>query len=290
MDGLKAVHSFLLHLLLGGIVHEGEAFVDEPFGVSPYALEVIGSEGDDVRLNPQLAQILQYGGLVLLFLLGRVRIIEPDYETSPIPPGVVVVEEYGLGMSDVEVAGGFGREAGDDRSGHRPSEGVHSLDQGVHLGPRLEASLGVVGHPHGELSRLADGGMRRHAIHPPLGSPRPKQGENLGRFVRPARESQRGVYGQIRQCHNAPCDVSVRRQGGVQGDAHGPGPPRRGEPGDRQGVIDPLIDRRGSRGRISSQEGRSIDGGPGPAPIKGSGEVSGDGEISRHLPPPVRQS
>mmetsp|Transcript_38326 Transcript_38326/g.114750 ORF Transcript_38326/g.114750 Transcript_38326/m.114750 type:complete len:387 (-) Transcript_38326:1209-2369(-) len=158
MGRLDPVHTFLLHLLLGSIVHVGESVPDHPLGVSSDGLEVVTGVGHHVGLDAQFAQILQDGRLILLLLLGRVGIVEPRDESTLVPSGVVIVQEQRLGVSDVKVSRGFGGEAGDDLTGGGPLQRVHPLDQRFEPGSGVKDRLGLR-DSQCQLGRLAEGGV-----------------------------------------------------------------------------------------------------------------------------------
>mmetsp|Transcript_24367 Transcript_24367/g.45749 ORF Transcript_24367/g.45749 Transcript_24367/m.45749 type:complete len:487 (-) Transcript_24367:1158-2618(-) len=112
------VHALLLHRLLGGVVHEGESLLDHLDGVGLHLLKVVGGVGDDVGVDSELAEILDDALLEFFLLLGGIGVVKPNDQLALVPPGVVVVQEDRLGVSDVEVARGFGGEPGGDLEGH----------------------------------------------------------------------------------------------------------------------------------------------------------------------------
>mmetsp|Transcript_25307 Transcript_25307/g.73236 ORF Transcript_25307/g.73236 Transcript_25307/m.73236 type:complete len:560 (+) Transcript_25307:135-1814(+) len=139
---INPVHTLLLHNFLRRVVHECQAILDDVKGILADGLKVIGRKGHNVGLNTQLSKILEDAGLELLLLLAGVGIIEPSDEAALVPPGVVLVHQHGLGMTNVKVARGFGRKPRDDTAGRRPLEGGHSADEGFQLDGGTKDGLG----------------------------------------------------------------------------------------------------------------------------------------------------
>mmetsp|Transcript_3533 Transcript_3533/g.9016 ORF Transcript_3533/g.9016 Transcript_3533/m.9016 type:complete len:261 (-) Transcript_3533:1005-1787(-) len=164
--GMLPIHPLLLHLLLGRVVHERQSLVDHPQCVPLDGLEVVRRKGDDVGLHPDLSQILHDASLILVLLLGGVGIVEPHDEPPPVPSGVVVVQQHGLGVSHVQVPRRLGGEARRDAPGVRALEVSHPRHEGIHRRALLQLRLVVPRDVRCELRGLPDRGMARYGTDP----------------------------------------------------------------------------------------------------------------------------
>ena len=103
-------------LLLGDdfgalLVHIGAALQDEPLGKIPKLLEVVAGVVHIVPLEPKPLYVVLNALDVLGVLLDGVRVVEAQVALAAILLGDAEVEGNGFGVSDVQVAVGFGREA-----------------------------------------------------------------------------------------------------------------------------------------------------------------------------------
>mmetsp|Transcript_17155 Transcript_17155/g.57963 ORF Transcript_17155/g.57963 Transcript_17155/m.57963 type:complete len:246 (-) Transcript_17155:466-1203(-) len=154
-----------LHLLLRRVVHEPKAVGDELSGEGGDDVEVVRSVrqrdvapflASVLHRDAQHLQVLEDVVRVLLLFLGRVGVVKTDEEFALVPARVVVVEEDGLCVADVEVARRFRREARHDLSFNGALEGgaaalVGRRRRGLLLGRDGRGELGLG-------QRLEDGG------------------------------------------------------------------------------------------------------------------------------------
>ena len=113
--GLGERPTGLADLVGGEVVHERLAVLDEVDGPGVQLLEVV--RGVEQVLAPVEAQPADVGldaVDVLLLLLERVRVVEPEIAGATELGRDAEVETDGLGMADVEMAVGLGWEPGDD--------------------------------------------------------------------------------------------------------------------------------------------------------------------------------
>jgi hypothetical protein len=148
-----------LHLLLRGVVHEGETLVNEPKSVALELGKIIRRVRDDVGKDPELLQILDDTLLELLLLLRGVRVVEPAAKGSVgeceldtrgknglplsttqflphnqpplVSPCVVVVQEHSLGVSDVKVSARLRWEACTHLERHGALEELAAGGEGI---------------------------------------------------------------------------------------------------------------------------------------------------------------
>ena len=104
----------LLPLLVGEGADVGSAPPDQFHGAVVHPVEVIAGVEDPRRLEPQPADVVDDGVHVLRVLLGGVGIVHAQIAFAVEFLRHAEVETDGLGMADVEIAVGFGGEAGDD--------------------------------------------------------------------------------------------------------------------------------------------------------------------------------
>mmetsp|Transcript_24724 Transcript_24724/g.49192 ORF Transcript_24724/g.49192 Transcript_24724/m.49192 type:complete len:385 (+) Transcript_24724:1472-2626(+) len=87
-------------------------------------------------MDTEFPQVLDNRLLELLLLLARIRVVKPHNELALVPPSVVVVQQHGLSVPDVQVPRGLGREAGGNLEGESALEHVTSRNE------RIESSAG----------------------------------------------------------------------------------------------------------------------------------------------------
>ena len=111
-DGQRAAR--LADLVGRQVVHVGEAALDEVDGPRVQLLEVVRRVEEVVApVEAQPADVGLDGVDVLLLLLDRVRVVEPQVAAAAELRGDAEVEADRLRVADVEVAVRLGREAGD---------------------------------------------------------------------------------------------------------------------------------------------------------------------------------
>ena len=102
-------------LVKGKVIHIGLAIADEVDGHLVEMLEVVGCVEQVVAPVPtQPTDIFQDGVDVLHLLPGRVGVVEAHVAVPAVLGGQPEVEAGGLGVANVEIAVGFGREPGDN--------------------------------------------------------------------------------------------------------------------------------------------------------------------------------
>ena len=103
----------LLDLLVAEVVDVGLARPDEVLGQLVHLVEVVGRvERPLAEVEAQPAHVVLDGLDVLDVLLGRVGVVEAQVAAGAVLLGDAEVEADRLGVADVEVAVGLGREAG----------------------------------------------------------------------------------------------------------------------------------------------------------------------------------
>ena len=116
MPGVGERAAVLADLVGGLVVDVGLAAFDEVDGPVVELLEVVGRVVEVLApVEAEPAHVGLDGVDVLLLLLGRVRVVEAEVAAAAELLGDAEVEADGLGVADVEVAVGLGREAGDRR-------------------------------------------------------------------------------------------------------------------------------------------------------------------------------
>ena len=175
--GLRQRPARLADLLGGRVVDEGQAVLDQVDRPFVQLLEVVGRVVAVVApVEPEPAHVLDDRVDVLLLLLDRVRVVEPEVAAAAEFVGDPEVQADGLRVPDVEVAVGLGREPGDgcrdatggDVRGDDLADEVAPLRRpsgllGVVGGPAVSALIGgLVGHGRGSCNAA---GRSRHVAH-----------------------------------------------------------------------------------------------------------------------------
>ena len=93
------------------LVHVGASLHDEPLGKVPELLEVVAGVVHVVPLEAEPLDVVLYALDVLGVLLDGVRVVETQVALAAVLLRDAEVEGNRLGVPDVEVAVGFGREA-----------------------------------------------------------------------------------------------------------------------------------------------------------------------------------
>ena len=99
--------------LLGGLlVHVGQAALNEVDGQVEQLLEVVGRVIDFLPLEAEPADVFHDGIDVFHVFLHGIGVIEAEVARAAVPLGDAEVDADGLGVADVQVAVGLGRETG----------------------------------------------------------------------------------------------------------------------------------------------------------------------------------
>ena len=89
------------------------AFLDQPDGAFIHLVKIIRREIQAVfPVRSQPSDVLHDGIHKLYLFLGGVCVVKPHIERAVVLPGQPVIQQYGFGMSDMQVAVGFRREPG----------------------------------------------------------------------------------------------------------------------------------------------------------------------------------
>ena len=122
LPGSVRVPAVLADLVRGEVVDVGLARLDQQDRPLVELLEVVGGVVEVLApVEAEPAHVLLDGVDVLLLFLGGVRVVEAQVAAAAELLGDPEVQADRLGVAEVEVAVGLGREAGD-----RPSRGVRS--------------------------------------------------------------------------------------------------------------------------------------------------------------------
>ena len=109
--GFSAVFTLLLDLFRSRVINVSLAFLDQLNGESMELIEVVGGEGDEVRVPAHPADHL-FDGLDVFFFFGfGVCVIITKIALTIIGASFTEVEAHRLGVTNVEVTIGFRREA-----------------------------------------------------------------------------------------------------------------------------------------------------------------------------------
>ena len=100
------------NLLLGLVVHIGLALFDELFGPEIELVEIVGGVVFACPPESEPLNVLLYRVYVFDVLLDGVRVVEAQVAFAAVFLREAEIEADALGMSDVEITVGFGREAG----------------------------------------------------------------------------------------------------------------------------------------------------------------------------------
>ncbi len=101
--------------LLGEVVDVGQALPDERLGEGVEPVEIVrGVKAAVLPVEAEPAHVLLDGVDVFHLFLGRVGVVEAQVALAAVIPGQAEIEADGLGVADVQVAVGLGREAGVD--------------------------------------------------------------------------------------------------------------------------------------------------------------------------------
>ena len=133
--------------LLGGEVADvGFAVADQPDGALVHLLKVVARVIDAVsEIETEPADVAGDRIDVFGILLGRVGVVEPEVAAAVVLCGDAEVEADRLGVADMQVAVGFGGEAGD----HFPVIFSGAIVFGDHLADEVEGfAAGCVGFCH----------------------------------------------------------------------------------------------------------------------------------------------
>ncbi len=127
-------------LLVGQVTHVGQAVVHEALGQLVHAREVVGREQHRGRREAEPAHVVLDRLDVLDVLLGRVGVVVAEVAGALVVAGQPEVEADRLGVADVQVAVGLGREAGRDPG--VPAGGQVGVDD-------VAEEVGALGRGHG---------------------------------------------------------------------------------------------------------------------------------------------
>jgi hypothetical protein len=178
--GLRQRPAVLADLVGRQVVHVGIAVSDQVDGPLVELLEVVGRVVEVLGpVEAQPADVALDGVDVLLLLLDRVRVVEPEVAVAAEIAGDAEVQGDRLGMADVQVAVRLGWETRDDRRmapgahirGHNLADEVGAFGRwfGAALRGRCRAHpRRVAGTPRG--SAIDDPGPPRASVDAPAGS------------------------------------------------------------------------------------------------------------------------
>jgi hypothetical protein len=117
-----ARHPLLAHDLHGRVVRVEVPRLDEPRRELLELREVVRGVGHRLVLEAEARNVGEDRVDVLILLLRGVGVVEAEEEAPGVAPRDLLVQERGLGVADVEVARGLGREAGDHLAHLRAGE------------------------------------------------------------------------------------------------------------------------------------------------------------------------
>ncbi|KAH3665187.1 hypothetical protein OGATHE_004002 [Ogataea polymorpha] len=111
---LQTIHSFSSHLFQRSVIAVCFALLDHLDGQIVHLLEIVGRVSNSVALDTQHLQVFQNRVLELDLLLGRISVIESDYQFSMVGLCKILVQDCSLGVANVQISRWLWRESSND--------------------------------------------------------------------------------------------------------------------------------------------------------------------------------